>query len=52
MILYVLSGVSGGQVPLGRIALGTLPFVAAFLAMVFLFFFVPGLVTIVPEMMR
>ena len=52
MILYVLSGVAGDRVPLGRIAIGTLPFVAAFLAMVFLFFALPGLVTFLPEMMR
>jgi len=52
MILYVLSGMSGGQVPIGRIALGTLPFVGAFLAMLFLFFALPGLVTFLPGMMR
>jgi TRAP-type C4-dicarboxylate transport system permease large subunit len=32
--------------------MGTLPFVGAFLAMVFLFFFVPDLVTFLPELMR
>lgn len=52
MILYVLSGVSGGQVSLGRIALGTLPFVGAFLVMVFLFFAVPDLVTLLPDLLR
>jgi tripartite ATP-independent transporter DctM subunit len=52
MILYVLSGVSDGRATLAQISMGTLPFVGAFLAMVFLFFFVPDLVTFLPELMR
>ncbi|MEM9630833.1 MAG: TRAP transporter large permease subunit [Pseudomonadota bacterium] len=52
MILYVLSGVSEGRVTLGQISIGTLPFVGAFLAMVFLFFALPELVTFLPELMR
>jgi len=52
MILYVLSGMSGGKAPISRIALGTMPFVGAFLAMLFLLFALPGLVTFLPEMMR
>lgn len=52
MILYVLSGVSDGRATLAQISMGTLPFVGAFLAMVFLFFFVPELVTLLPELMR
>lgn len=52
MILYVLSGVSEGRVTLGQISIGTLPFVGAFLAMVFLFFALPDLVTFLPEVLR
>ncbi len=52
MILYVLSGVAGDRVSLGHIASGTLPFVAAFLAMIFVFFMLPGLVTVLPELAR
>ena len=52
MILFVLAGVSNGQVPLGRIAVGTLPFVAAFLGMILVFFAMPGLVTLVPDLLR
>ena len=52
MILYVLAGVSEQKVSLGRISIGTLPFVGAFLAMVFLFFAVPELITFLPEMLR
>ena len=52
MILYVLAGVSEQTVSLGRISMGTLPFVGAFLAMVFLFFAVPELITFLPEILK
>ncbi|MEX3008624.1 TRAP transporter large permease subunit [Hoeflea sp. TYP-13] len=49
MILFVLSGVSDKAVDLSRIALGALPFVAAFLAMIALFFLFPEIVTFLPK---
>ncbi|MEH6405133.1 MAG: TRAP transporter large permease subunit [Sneathiella sp.] len=52
MILYVLSGVSDEQVTLGQISMGTIPFVGAFLAMIFLFFAMPSLITFLPDLMR
>ncbi|ADZ68967.1 TRAP transporter large permease subunit [Polymorphum gilvum] len=52
MILYVLAGVSDQKVSLGRISVGTLPFVGAFLAMALLFFAMPELVTFLPELVR
>lgn len=52
MILYVLSGVADDRVSLAQISMGTLPFVGAFLAMVFVFFAAPGLVTFLPDLMR
>lgn len=51
-ILYVLSGVSDERVTLGQISVGALPFVGAFLAMVFAFYAIPDLVTFLPELMR
>ncbi|SDD68347.1 TRAP transporter, DctM subunit [Paracoccus isoporae] len=52
MILYVLSGVAGKQASLGQISGGTLPFVAAFLLMVLVFFAFPQIVTFLPAMMQ
>lgn len=52
MILYVLSGVSDERASLGQISVGALPFVGAFLAMVFAFYAIPSLVTFLPELMR
>lgn len=52
MILYVLAGVSEERVTLSQISMGTLPFVAAFLAMIFLFFAVPSFITFLPDLMR
>jgi tripartite ATP-independent transporter DctM subunit len=42
MILYVLSGVSNGRATLGQIAAGAMPFVVAFLAMIFVFYAQPS----------
>ncbi|MFV0512774.1 MAG: TRAP transporter large permease subunit [Jhaorihella sp.] len=52
MILYVLAGVAGGKATLGQISYGTLPFVAAFLAMIFVFYAVPDVATFLPELLR
>ncbi|WBU57397.1 TRAP transporter large permease subunit [Paracoccus sediminicola] len=52
MILYVLSGVAGREASLGQISTGTLPFVAAFLAMILLFFALPQIVTFLPSVMQ
>jgi len=52
MILYVLSGVSNGKVSLGQISIGTLPFIFAFISMIFLFFAFPALVTFLPEIAK
>jgi len=52
MLLYVLAGVSGDQVSLMQISKGTIPFVGAFLVMILVFYFVPGLVTFLPDLMR
>lgn len=52
MILYVLSGVAGQRVSFAEISLGSVPFVLAFIAMLFVFFAVPGLVTFLPALVR
>ncbi|USG62419.1 TRAP transporter large permease subunit [Sneathiella marina] len=52
MIIYVLAGVTEGEVSIGQISIGTIPFVGAFLAMVFVFFALPELITIIPDMTK
>lgn len=52
MILYVLAGVAGAKVKFSHISLGVLPFVGAFLGMIWLFFGFPSLVTWLPELLR
>jgi len=52
MIIYVLAGVAEDKVTLGQISIGTIPFVGAFLAMVFVFFALPELVTFLPDMTK
>lgn len=52
MILYVLAGVSQQRASLAQISIGTLPFVGAFLTMIFVFYALPGIVTFLPGLMR
>lgn len=52
MILYVLAGVSNGRVTLGQISAGAIPFVVAFLAMIFVFYAQPQIITFLPELLK
>lgn len=51
MILFVLEGVAKGRAQLKDISVGALPFVVVMLAAVALFYWVPGLVTGLPNLM-
>ena len=51
MILFVLEGVAKGRARLKDISVGALPFVVVMLAAVALFYWVPGLVTGLPNLM-
>lgn len=52
MILYVIAGVAEDRTAFAATTKGSLPFVAVFLFMVFVFFFVPEFVTFLPTLMN
>lgn len=51
LILFVLKGIAGDEVPLREIVIGVIPFLGVFLLCIAIFYFFPGLVMWLPNLL-